>query len=137
MPSKLSRKSQPRDILVANLATSLVLHGEIKTTLAKAKLVQTYVEKIFTKVLDNSLASKRSVGVKLKDKLAVAKLFNLAQKNISEMSRSGYSSIYKLTTRRGDGATIALIKLNKKVFDLTKEKPDIKTNAKVASNNHE
>lgn len=137
MPSKLSRKSQPRNMLVANLATSLVLHGKVKTTLAKAKLVQTYLEKIFAKVSDNSLASKRIVGARLKDKLAVAKLFDLAQKNISKMSGSGYTSIYKLTVRRGDGATVALIKLNDQVFSPTKEEQGIKTAAKIAANNHE
>ena len=96
MPSKLSRKSQPRNILIANLATSLILHGKARTTLPKAKLIQTYLEKIFTDVKDNSLSAKRNVGAKLKDKLAVAKLFDIAQKNISTLPGSGYTSIYKV-----------------------------------------
>lgn len=118
MPSKLSRKSQPRNILIANLATSLILHGKARTTLPKAKLIQTYLEKIFTDVKDNSLSAKRNVGAKLKDKLAVAKLFDIAQKNISTLPGSGYTSIYKLNTRKGDGALMALIKIDESVFNI-------------------
>ena len=137
MKAKLSRKSQPRNILIANLATSLILHGKIKTTLPKANAVQCYVEKIFTDVRKNSLAAKRKVGSKLKDKKAVAKLFEIGAKNISKIPSSGYTSIYKLYTRKGDGSTIALIKINENIFKVEEDKSDIKTVNKEITNKNE
>lgn len=118
MNIKLSRKKQPRNILIANLATSLVLHGKIKTTLPKAKLVKAYVEKIISSVRQNTLATKRSVGSRLKDKQSVAKLFDIATKNIKQLPSSGIISIYKLGVRRGDGATVALAKINEELFKI-------------------
>ena len=139
MPSKLSRKTQPRNILIANLATSLILHGKVRTTLPKAKLVQSYVEKIFTDVKRNNLSSKRNIGAKLKDKLAVAKLFEIAQRNIAKLPASGNVSIYKLNFRKGDGATIALVKINDEVFKVTEEKVEkkSKTITEEATKDHE
>ena len=71
----LGRTSSHRKAMLANMATSLILHKRITTTTAKAKALRTYVEPLITKSKEDSTHSRRVVFSYLKDKTAVAELF--------------------------------------------------------------
>jgi large subunit ribosomal protein L17 len=129
MQSKLGRKKGHRDQVIANLATSLILHEKIDTTIIKAKTVAPFIDRIFSITKKDDLAARRYVTSILKDKKAVSKLFTQALPNIKSMT-SGFSSIYKIQPRRGDGAPMATIVLNEKIFKIKK----LSTKAKSADN---
>ena len=71
----LGRTSSHRKAMLANMATSLILHKRITTTTSKAKALRTYVEPLITKSKEDSTHSRRVVFSYLKDKTAVAELF--------------------------------------------------------------
>ena len=104
----LGRKSGHRKALLANMATSLILHKRIQTTVAKAKALQTYVEPLVTKSKDDSTNSRRVVFSYLKNKEAVTELFRTIAPKIAERP-GGYTRVLKIGFRQGDGADMALI----------------------------
>lgn len=96
--------------LLSNLAASLIEHGAIKTTDAKAKMLRPYVEKIITKAKKGTVADRRNVLKLITDKEVVAYLFNeLAPK--FEGRNGGYTRIIKLENRKGDNAPVSQISL--------------------------
>lgn len=114
----LGVKKEHRAALMGNLASSLIIHGRIETTLAKAKALRPFVEKIITlakkaKASESRAASvhyRRQAIAKIRNKDAVAVLFN--EKVDAFMERQGgYARIYKLGHRVGDAAEIAIIEL--------------------------
>ena len=117
MISKLSRRSSARKSVVANCATSLILFGQIETTLSRAKTIQPYIEKILTCARAQTLSSRRVVAKRLNNDLAVAKVFNIIVHNMSQR-KSGFTSIYSTRNRHGDGAPCVLIALNKELFNV-------------------
>ena len=106
----LGRKSGHRKALLANMATSLILHKRIETTVAKAKALQVYVEPLITKSKDDSTHSRRVVFSYLKNKEAVTELFRTVAPKIAERP-GGYTRVLKTGFRLGDGADMALIEL--------------------------
>ena len=104
----LGRKSGHRKALLANMATSLILHKRIQTTVAKAKALQTYVEPLVTKSKDDSTNSRRVFFSYLKNKEAVTELFRTIAPKIAERP-GGYTRVLKTGFRQGDGADMALI----------------------------
>ncbi len=106
----LGRKSGHRKALLANMATSLVLHKRIETTVAKAKALQMYVEPLITKSKDDTTASRRTVFSYLKNKEAVTELFRTVAPKIAERP-GGYTRVLKTGFRQGDGADLAIIEL--------------------------
>ena len=106
----LGRKSGHRKALLANMATSLILHKRIETTVAKAKALQVYVEPLITKSKDDSTHSRRTVFSYLKNKEAVTELFRTVAPKIAERP-GGYTRVLKTGFRQGDGADMALIEL--------------------------
>ncbi len=106
----LGRKSGHRKALLANMATSLILHKRIQTTVAKAKALQMYVEPLITKSKDDTTASRRLVFSYLKNKEAVTELFRTVAPKISERP-GGYTRVLKTGFRQGDGADLAIIEL--------------------------
>lgn len=104
----LGRKSGHRKALLANMATSLILHKRIVTTVAKAKALQVYVEPLITKSKDDSTHSRRVVFSYLKNKEAVTELFRTIAPKIAERP-GGYTRVLKTGFRLGDGADMALI----------------------------
>ena len=106
----LGRKSGHRKALLANMATSLILHKRIQTTVAKAKALQVYIEPLITKCKDDSTHSRRIVFSYLKNKEAVTELFRTVAPKIAERP-GGYTRVLKLGFRQGDGADMALIEL--------------------------
>ena len=104
----LGRKSGHRKALLANMATSLILHKRIQTTVAKAKALQVYIEPLVTKSKDDSTNSRRVVFSYLKNKEAVTELFRTIAPKIADRP-GGYTRVLKTGFRQGDGADMALI----------------------------
>jgi large subunit ribosomal protein L17 len=96
--------------MLANMATSLILHKRIQTTTAKAKALRTYVEPLITKSKDDSTHSRRVVFSYLKDKTAVAELFRDISPKVAERP-GGYTRILKIGNRIGDNADMCILEL--------------------------
>ena len=106
---KLGRKQGHRDALLANLAVSLIEHGQIKTTIAKAKAVRPFVEKLVTKAKTGTLHSRRMALADLRhNENAVTKLFTEIGPLNAER-KGGYTRIVKLGQRRSDASEMAVI----------------------------
>lgn len=106
----LGRKTAHRHALLANLASSLIIHKRINTTLAKAKELRKYLEPIITKSKTDSTHSRRVVFSELENKEAVAELFRDVAAKVSNRP-GGYLRIIKLGNRQGDNAEMAMIEL--------------------------
>ena len=106
----LGRKSGHRKALLANMATSLILHKRIQTTVAKAKALKVYVEPLITKSKEDTTHSRRIVFSYLKNKEAVTELFRTVAPKIADRP-GGYTRVLKTGFRLGDGADMALIEL--------------------------
>ena len=106
----LGRTDSHRKAMLANMATSLITHKRITTTLAKAKALRVYVEPLLTKSKNDTTHSRRTVFSYLQDKDAVSELFrDIAPKIASRPG--GYTRIIKMENRLGDNAEMALIEL--------------------------
>ena len=106
----LSRKAPHRKSMLSNMASSLILHKKIETTVAKAKALRKHVEPILTKSKSDTTHSRRSVFSHLQNKESVNELFT----NISEKISSrpgGYTRIIKIGNRLGDNAEMCIIEL--------------------------
>lgn len=107
---KLNRNSSHRTALKRAQATSLFRHGRIKTTLAKAKNLRPYVEKLITTAKGGDLHARRQVIREIHDMVVVRKIMDEIAPSFTARP-GGYTRIYRLETRRGDGAQEALIEL--------------------------
>jgi large subunit ribosomal protein L17 len=94
--------------MLSNMAVSLILHKRIKTTVAKAKAVQMFIEPIVTKAKEDTTHSRRVVFSYLKQKEAVTELFRTIAPKIMERP-GGYTRILKTGFRLGDGADMCII----------------------------
>lgn len=106
----LSRKSAHRKALLANLASSLIMHKRIKTTTAKAKELRTFVEPIITRSKEDSTHSRRLAFSYLGNKHAVSELFREVSSKIGDRP-GGYTRIMKIDSRAGDNADMCIIEL--------------------------
>lgn len=106
----LSRTASHRKALLSNLASQLIAHKRIVTTLAKAKALRIYVEPLITKAKENSTHQRRVVFSYLQDKEAVQELFGPIAEKVAGRP-GGYTRILKLGARAGDNAETALIEL--------------------------
>lgn len=106
----LGRKSSHRKAMLANMAVSLIKHKRIKTTLAKAKALRTYVEPLLTKSKNDTTHSRRTVFAFLKDKEVVTELFRDVATKIADRP-GGYTRILKIGNRIGDNAEMCYIEL--------------------------
>ncbi len=106
----LGRKSADRKAMMANMASSLILHKRITTTNAKARALRTYVEPLITKSKEDSTHSRRVVFSYLANKEAVSELFREVAPKITDRP-GGYTRILKLGNRLGDAAEMCLIEL--------------------------
>ncbi|MBL7058265.1 50S ribosomal protein L17 [Patescibacteria group bacterium] len=106
----LGRKKQPRELMLRNLASSIIMYEKVTTTEAKAKTVKPFVEKLITTAKDKNLVATRRLIQALPQVLAIRKLTEvLADKY--ENRPGGYTRIIKLNARQGDGAKIVQIEL--------------------------
>ena len=105
---KLNRTSSHRKSMLANMAVSLIMHEQIKTTVPKAKELRPYVEILVTKARRGDLASRRRLIARIKDKVAVEKLMDLLAPRYKDRA-GGYLRIIKAGFRHGDMAPVAYI----------------------------
>ena len=106
----LGKTSSHRKAMLANMATSLIMHKRIKTTVAKAKALRIYVEPLLTKSKEDSTHSRRMVFGYLQNKDAVTELFREISPKIAERP-GGYTRILKIGNRVGDSAEMCYIEL--------------------------
>lgn len=106
----LGRTTSHRKAMLANMASSLIKHKRISTTLAKAKALRVYVEPIITKSKNDTTHSRRTVFAYLQDKEVVSELFRDVAPKVANRP-GGYTRIIKLNNRLGDNAEMALIEL--------------------------
>lgn len=106
----LGRKKGHRRAMLANMASSLIVHKRITTTVAKAKALRSYIEPLITKSKDDATHSRRVVFSYLNDKVATAELFREVSPKVADRP-GGYTRIIKLGTRLGDSADMAMIEL--------------------------
>jgi large subunit ribosomal protein L17 len=107
---KLGRTASHRAALLSSLATSLLKHKRIRTTLAKAKEARSYVEALITKARRNDLHSRRLIMSVIHDKEVIKELFNEIVPKIGDRP-GGYTRVVKLGNRMGDAASMAIIEL--------------------------
>jgi large subunit ribosomal protein L17 len=107
----LGRKSAHRHALLSNMATSLILHKRITTTVAKAKALRKYVEPLLTKAKNDTTHSRRTVFAYLQDKESIKTLFGEIAGRIATRA-GGYTRIIKLgDARLGDAADMCMMEL--------------------------
>jgi large subunit ribosomal protein L17 len=107
---KLGRVTAHRMSMLKGMVTYLLQNGKIETTVTRAKEVSALADKIITLGKENTLASKRRALAFLKREDVVYKLFDKIAP-FYENRNGGYTAVYKLGPRRGDGAEMALVTL--------------------------
>lgn len=106
----LGRTAPHRKAMLSNMASSLILHKRITTTVAKAKALRKYVEPLITKSKIDSTHSRRMVFSYLQDKETVKILFDEVAEKIADRP-GGYTRIIKMGNRLGDNAEMCLMEL--------------------------
>lgn len=104
----LGRQAGHRKAMLSNMASSLILHKRIETTVAKAKAVRQFIEPLVTRSKEDTTHSRRIVFSYLKQKEAVTELFRTIAPKIAERA-GGYTRILKTGFRLGDGAEMCII----------------------------
>jgi large subunit ribosomal protein L17 len=94
--------------MLSNMATSLIMHKRISTTLAKAKALRMFVEPIVTRSKNDTTHSRREVFSQLQNKYAVTELFREISPKIADRP-GGYTRILKTGFRKGDNAEMCII----------------------------
>ena len=107
---QLRRTSEQKLALMRNLATSLIEHGAIETTEAKAKELRPFVERLITKARSGTLHDRRLAGRHIQKREAADKLFQEIGPRYASRP-GGYTRILKTRHRKGDGAELARIEL--------------------------
>jgi large subunit ribosomal protein L17 len=96
--------------MLQNMATSLILHKRIHTTLAKAKALRVYIEPLITKSKDDTTHSRRIIFSQLQSKEAVTELFRDISVKVADRP-GGYTRIIKIGNRLGDNAELCMMEL--------------------------
>jgi large subunit ribosomal protein L17 len=105
---KLGRTSQHRDLMLANIVASLIIHKRVKTTLAKAKAARPLAEKLVTLGKTGTLHARRLAVAKIGQKDAVSTLFKTIAPGFKDR-KGGYTRIIKLGPRQSDSALVAFL----------------------------
>ena len=121
----LGRTAPHRKAMLSNMASSLIIHKRIKTTVAKAKALRTYVEQLITRSKEDTVHSRRTVFSYLQDKKAVTELFREVSLKIMERA-GGYTRILKTGFRKGDAAEMCIIELVDYNLNMLSTKKDAK-----------
>jgi len=117
----LGRTTAHRKALLSNMASSLIQHKRIATTLAKAKALQVYVEQLLTKSKEDTTHSRRTVFSHLQNKEMVTELFQNVSAKIANRP-GGYTRILRTGFRQGDNAEMCIIELVDYNENMLKEK---------------
>lgn len=108
--NNLGRTASHRKSMLSNMASSLIKHKRITTTTAKAKALRVYVEPLITKAKSDSVHNRRTIFSYLRDKEAIKELYGEVVDKVGDRP-GGYTRIFKLGTRMGDNAEMAMIEL--------------------------
>ena len=106
----LGRTASHRKAMMANMASSLIEHKRINTTVAKAKALKKFVEPLITKAKSDTTHNRRVVFSALRNKYAVSELFRDIAEKVADRP-GGYTRIIKVGSRMGDNASMAMIEL--------------------------
>jgi large subunit ribosomal protein L17 len=106
----LGRTASHRAAMLSNMASSLIIHKRIVTTVAKAKALRVFVEPIITRSKEGTTHNYRTAFSYLKDKVAVTELFTVVGGKVANRA-GGYTRILKTGNRAGDNAEMAMIEL--------------------------
>lgn len=106
----LGRKVAHRKSMLANMASSLIEHKRISTTVAKAKALKQFVEPLITKSKNDTTHNRRLAFSALRNKYAVAELFRAVAQKVGDRP-GGYTRVIKMGNRLGDNASMAMIEL--------------------------
>jgi large subunit ribosomal protein L17 len=132
---KFGRERDQRRALLKGLATSLVEHGKIETTLPKAKELVRYIEKLVTKAKKGDLANRRRVIAGLSTQAAAVRLVDVIAPQLTGRT-SGHVRVERTRLRIGDGAQLATIAFVDEISEVAApakaEKPAAKPTAKAA-----
>ena len=107
---KLGRPTAHRNAMLRGMVTLLLENGQVETTLTRAKEVRSMAEKMITLGKKNTLASRRQALAYITKEDVVTKVFSELAPLYAERN-GGYTQIFKLGPRRGDGAEMAIVKL--------------------------
>ncbi|MEK7536491.1 MAG: 50S ribosomal protein L17 [Patescibacteria group bacterium] len=130
---KLSRERSSRELLFVSLIESLVHHGQIKTTKAKAKSIIGLIDRLVVLAKKGTLASKRQILKRLKGNKEISTLLWTNIAKIFETRNGGYTRIIPLTQRKGDMAEMVRIEWTEKMksnVGATKKNENISTKTK-------
>ncbi len=116
---KFGRERDQRRALIKGLATSLVEHGKIETTLPKAKELVRYIEKLVTKAKKGDLANRRRVIAGLSTQAAAVRLVDVIAPQLSGRT-SGHVRVERTRLRVGDGAQMATIAFVDEIKEVAK-----------------
>ncbi len=122
---KLSRHTQHRELMFRNMLVSLLQHERIKTTLAKGKELRSWADRIISLGKQGTLHARRRAFALLRDKGMVKKLFDEIAPKFKDRE-GGYSRVYRLGWRHGDGAPLSLVELVTYALPKEKKKSTIK-----------
>jgi large subunit ribosomal protein L17 len=107
---KFGRRADQRNAMMSNLVRSLIINEKIETTLAKAKEMRSYTEKLITHAKKGTLNNRRQTLKFITDKGVIKKLFTDISEKYKERP-GGYTRVTKIGFRRGDAAEMAIIEL--------------------------
>ena len=122
---KLGRPTAHRNAMLRGMVTFLIENEQIETTVTRAKEVRSMAERMVTLGKKNTLAAKRQALSYITKREVVTKLFDVTAPRYADRN-GGYTRIYKLGPRRGDGAEMALIRFVDVKFDAKKDKKEDK-----------
>lgn len=122
---KFGRERDQRRALLKGLATSLVMHGKIETTLPKAKETVRYIEKVITKAKKGGLHNRRQVIAALSTQEAAFRLFDVIAPQLTKRV-SGHVRVERTRLRIGDGAQMATIAFVDEISEKPAEVKEVK-----------
>ena len=131
----LGRKSAHRQALLSNMASSLILHKRIFTTVAKAKALRVYVEPLITKAKEDSTHNRRVVFSYLENKEAITELFRNVIVKVGDIP-GGYTRILRTGNRLGDNAEMCMMELvdyNENMLGAKETKKKVRRSRKKAA----
>lgn len=108
--NRLGRTTAHREAMLRNMVTSLFMHGRIKTTDAKAKEIRRWADQMVTLAKRGDLHARRQALAVMRDVQTVHKLFEEAAERFGPRA-GGYTRIIKISTRKGDAASMSLVEL--------------------------
>jgi large subunit ribosomal protein L17 len=106
----LDREKAAREMMLRNMASSLLMYEKIQTTTVKAKTVRSLVEKLITIAKEDTLTARRKLIEILPQKMAVKKAMEVLGPRFKD-KKGGYTRITRLNNRKGDGAEVVLLEL--------------------------